>query len=405
MYNFRSFLAAKYKLIINLVTKTKDNLITIIPHGGCEIDGYNFINYKSDSALTFLHFLLENYGDKFEYQVCTGNNEREFLQNEATRLYPGLKIRMIQHPLIKNNKESESFYKSIARSKYVFTSQAIPLNYTTNKQKFYYLGYYACNLKNDFIEMYLNSKSKYNRTYTKFFSPSLLFSQLNSIVYSTPLNKFEVVGLVRNDNLLLPYDCPQLDKLIKETVDYPVQNVFLYTPTHRDYEWNGGETRYIMGFPLNNKTIESFLQQHKAIIIIKLHSHQNADVISKEMPKGILLHKSSQDFGLTELLQRADYLITDYTSAYYDFLIMDKPVLFNFYDYEKYKEERGFSFDPISSLWAGEEFTNQESMIDKMEKVMKEDTHKTQREFVRNLIFKYIDSNACKRVYNAVFDD
>lgn len=401
----KSLLASKYKLLVNFFTKTNDSLITIIPHGGCEIDGYNFINYKSDSALTFLHYLLEKYGDKFEYQVCTGNNERSFLQKEVARLYPKMKIRMIQHPLIKNDNSSEPFYKSVARSKYIFTSQALPLNYTTKKQRFFYLGYYACNLKNDFIDMYLNSKSKYNHTYTKFFTPSLLFSQLNSIVYSSPLKKFEITGLTRNDNLLSKYECHQLDKLIDESVDYPVKNVFLYTPTHRDYEWNGGEIRYIMGFPLDNNLIEKFLEQNNAVIIIKLHSHQNADVISKDIPKGILLHKSSHYFGLTELFQKANFLISDYTSAYYDYLVLDRPVLFNFYDYEKYQTTRGFSFDPITSLWAGEKFVNQESMIGKMKKVMKEDTYKSQRKFVRDLIFKYIDTKACERVYNRVFND
>lgn len=401
--------SALYKYYILLVTstiKTKKNLITIVPHGGCEIDGYNFMNYKSDSALTFLHFLIENYGNKYEYQVCTGNNERCYLQKEVSKRYPNIKVQMIQHPIIPNDKNSEPYFKSFARSKYIFTSEALSLTSPLKKeQEMYYLGYYACNLKNDYISHYIKAKNKYNRNYKKFFSPSLLFSQLNSIVYSVPLDKFNLVGLTRNDNLVQPYNCPQLDKLISDSVDYPVRNIFLYTPTHRDYEFHGGESRYIMGYPLDNKRIEEFLSSNNAIIIIKLHSHQNAKVISKEMPKGVILHKSSQHFGLTELLQKADYLITDYTSAYYDFLIMDRPVLFNFYDYEKYVATRGFSFNPIESLWAGEQFTNQDQMIEKMKMVMTNDTFKEQRKFVRNLIFKYIDSKTCERVYNTVFND
>lgn len=46
----------------------------------------------------------------------------------------------------------------------------------------------------------------------------------------------------------------------------------------------------------------------------------------------------------------SDVLITDYTSAYFDFLLLDKPVVFNFYDFEEYSETRGFSFTPIKTF-------------------------------------------------------
>ncbi|MCS2279479.1 CDP-glycerol glycerophosphotransferase family protein [Bacteroides thetaiotaomicron] len=40
-------------------------------------------------------------------------------------------------------------------------------------------------------------------------------------------------------------------------------------------------------------------------------------------------------------------MITDYTSTYFDFLLVNKPVIFNFYDIEEYRRVRGFSFEPI----------------------------------------------------------
>lgn len=396
------FIGTLIRKSINITTRKDKSLLTFIPHAGCEIDGYNFINYKSDSALTLFRYIVEKYGDNYKYQICAGDGELDKLQEQARLLFPNIEVKIIPHPLI----SKRSFYicRLLSGSSYIFTSQALPLNYILKSQCVYYLGYYSLNFKNDFIEKYISIGDKYNKTYTGYFSQSLLFSQLNSIVYNSPLSKFHISGLVRNDNLLKPYNCKILDEKINNSVSYEVKNVFLYTPTHRDYEEKIDCKRGIMGFDLDKNAVEEFLEQNNAIIIIKIHSHQNLEAIEKEIPKGIILHKSSHDFGLNELLQRANYLITDYTSAYYDFLLLDRPVLFNFYDYKKYEESRGFSFDPINSILAGEEFSNQETMLEKMKIVMSEDKFKEKRRFVRDLVYKYIDTKAAERVYNIVFN-
>jgi CDP-glycerol glycerophosphotransferase (TagB/SpsB family) len=46
------------------------------------------------------------------------------------------------------------------------------------------------------------------------------------------------------------------------------------------------------------------------------------------------------------MLPRLDALITDYSSIYFDYLLLDRPVLFFPYDLERYREdERGFYFE------------------------------------------------------------
>lgn len=387
---------------INTFTRKHDELLTFIPHGGCEIDGYNFNNYKSDSALTMFHYVVREYGDKYKYQIAAGCNEQYKLQKLADEIYPNLDVTIIVHPALA--KKRWHTCKVLSTSKYIFTSEAIPFDYINKTQNVYYLGYYSGNFKSDFNAHYLNYHKWYNRAYTNFFSTSFSFSQINALVYNVPLSKFIITGLVRNDNLLLPYQCPQLDEWIKSNVEYEVKKVFLYTPTHRDYERNKDIKRSILGFDINAVTLEKFLSDNNAVIIIKIHSHQNAEVLKKEIPKGILLHQASLNYGLNELLQRADYLITDYTSTYFDYLLLDRPVLFNFYDFEKYKTSRGFSFDPLDPILAGEKFSDQESMLEKMSMTMKNDTFKEKRKFVRDLLFKYKDTKAAERVYNYIFN-
>lgn len=392
--------------IIVSTTKEDGKSLTFIPHGGCEKDGYNLLNYKSDSALTMFRYIADNHGNKHKYQIAAGENEISRLQKIADEEYPCLDIRFFVHPgLCKSLKTRLRTCKSMSGSKYIFTSEAIPFDYISKEQKVYYLGYYSGNFKNDFIAHYQLHKKLYSRAYTNLFSTSYSFSQVNSLLYNIPLSRFVITGLVRNDNLLLPYNCSQLDNWIKSEVDYDVKHVFLYTPTHRDYEREKGVSeRSIMGFDILTKELEKFLADNKAVIIVKIHSAQNIDVLKKEVPKGVLLHKANSEFGLNELLQKADYLITDYTSTYFDYLLLDRPVLFNFYDFDIYKKTRGFNYDPIDSIIAGEIFIDQESMLEKMKQVMKEDHYKWKRKFVRDLIFKYQDSNAAQRVYEYIFN-
>ena len=48
---------------------------------------------------------------------------------------------------------------------------------------------------------------------------------------------------------------------------------------------------------------------------------------------------------LNDLMIISDILISDYSSIFFDFSIMEKPMLHFTYDYEKYSSNRGMYFD------------------------------------------------------------
>lgn len=51
------------------------------------------------------------------------------------------------------------------------------------------------------------------------------------------------------------------------------------------------------------------------------------------------------------ILNAVDILITDYSSIYFDFLLLDRPIIFTPIDYEEYKHNRGFLLEPFD-FWA-----------------------------------------------------
>ena len=291
-----------------------------------------------------------------------------------------------------------SAFKELMKSKYIFTCEESALPFKRKWHTHVFLSYFKP-FKDDYAYHHISKEEQCNNPLDICVSTSSTYSNIVAHAYDVSFSKFAVLGFSRDDMLLSKYDCPALDKAIKEAVDYEVKHVILYTPTHRDYETNNGTKRDVMGFRMNVERLETYLRTNNILLICKLHTKQNSDVIGSHNIKGLIVHTPSNDFGLCELLQRADVLITDYTSTYFDYLLLDRPVLFNFYDFDKYNATRGFSFDPLSSILAGGIFKDEASFYLTLEKAIGgNDGFKEKRHFVRDLMHKYIDCNSSERI-------
>ena len=182
----------------------------------------------------------------------------------------------------------------------------------------------------------------------------------------------------------------------------------MYTPTHRDYESNlsRNEIRSVLGFNYNAIEFAKFLKNNGIVFVCKLHPKQNALVVESDLPEGLILHKPDERYGLTELMQISDALVTDYTSVYFDYLLLDKPIIFNFYDLDLYKRERGVPCEPMSAISAGDIIVNEEQMKIALLNLDNNIVHyAAMRSLIRNLFYTNVDANSCKRVYNFIFGE
>ena len=395
---------------INYITNKDENMMVFISHGGCQKDKYNINNYKSDNSLSFFNYIIKNYGNKYKYRIAVDYNDFEKQKKIIRDSYPSdIDIDCFPYFNITGNKLNVlkikyiNLIKIFSKTKYIFSSEN-SLPFTKTKEQIYtILGYYIP-FKNDYNLKYVkhsNNRNKYICDY--YITTSLLSSQIISHTYDIPLYKFKVLGFSRNDNLLDNSKNDELVRQIKSRVDYKVNKIILYTPTHRDYERidETKESRQLLGFNFDKNKLETYLSNNGIIIICKVHSAQNTSAIIKRLPKGVVIFEANDSLGLCELMQNSDALITDYTSAYFDYLLLDKPVIFNFYDFDKYNEFRGFSFDPIDSILAGDIVTNEDNFYNALNNVINnKDTYKRKRNFVRNLVHKYIDQNSSERIYN-----
>ena len=117
---------------------------------------------------------------------------------------------------------------------------------------------------------------------------------------------------------------------IKEELNIPHdKKILLYAPTYRE--------KGNFKLPFNVKKLKKSLPGDDWVIVTKLH-YLN-DLVSK---KGII--DCTNYSSINNLLAISDLLITDYSSLFFDFSVLNKPIVFYQYDKEEYESDRGFMF-------------------------------------------------------------
>lgn len=100
-----------------------------------------------------------------------------------------------------------------------------------------------------------------------------------------------------------------------------------------------------------------------------------------------------------DLLRSADAMLSDYSSVYYDYLLLDRPIGLCWDDYEEYIKREGIIVDQDLILAGGEKLYNAGDLCGFITRLSAgEDLLREQRAAVRNLIHHYQDGQSAKRV-------
>ncbi len=384
--------------------RVKKGKCLFIPHPGfTKNDKASIINYKSDNCLIFVRYLLDNnlYKEKEIIVVSTtlerSQKEQEFCRNN----YPLANIKIIPNV-------SREVKTAWASSEYIVGSED-RFPYKKKKgQKYICLGYYPVSLKNDYFDTsnsIFGNRLKFAQEIDAISSCSLINSQMDSSAYSISFGLFSPIGKCRSDVMKKDENVLQVMNYFKNICkDYKFSKIILYTPTHRDYELSEFDIkRSILGFAVDKYRFEKFLKDNEILIICKLHPHQNAEILETEMPTGVINFTGNEYFGLVELMQVSDILMTDYSSAYIDYLLLDKPVVFNMYDLELYQQSRGLAFYPFKRICAGEIFTDEVSFYNALKETL---NNPNKYRFLRQELLDEMlthRTDVCKKTYESFF--
>jgi CDP-glycerol glycerophosphotransferase len=144
------------------------------------------------------------------------------------------------------------------------------------------------------------------------------------------------VGYPRNDRLAVA--TPADAAAVREKLGIrPGQRVVLYIPTHR--EWLPA------GRPVLDVDELARRLGPDAMLLVRAHYfHVSPSAVHDPEPRGTIVDVSAYSV-VEDLYLAADVMITDYSSAMFDYAVLDRPIVIHAPDWPTYQELRGVYFD------------------------------------------------------------
>ena len=171
--------------------------------------------------------------------------------------------------------------------------------------------------------------------------------------------------------------------------------IIQYAPTFRD---TAGDA--VSDNVLDLDRLSEFASRGKLIFVFKFHLSTDLSVKLKTY-NNIIVYNNSCD--IQPLLKLSDILITDYSSVCIDYLLLDRPMIFFAYDYEKYiTKDREMLFD-YDWITAGPKCCCQEELERAIGAYIEgKDDFVDKRREIRDIAFVQKDGNSSARVWNFI---
>ena len=275
-----------------------------------------------------------------EYQMYWSVDAR-FMDNFASQ-----ELRMIRRFTLK-------WIWIMATSKYWFTNSRMPMRIKKTKKTIYVQTWHGTPLKklafdmenvhirNATTDKYKDDFYRESRRWDYLLSPNRYSTDIFKRAFRFDQTIIEQ-GYPRNDILTTGNNTEYIGA-IKEKLGLPVdKKVILYAPTWRDNEFHetGG---YKFDLPIDLTLLkQKYGETH--VILLRMH-YLVAENFDLSTYAGFA-YDFSNGIDITDLYLVSDLLITDYSSVFFDYGILGRPILFYMYDIETYRDVlRGFYFD------------------------------------------------------------
>ncbi len=239
--------------------------------------------------------------------------------------------------------------------------------------------------------------------------PGELFVKTKSKFWSCPESKIVTIGYPRYDILLKGSE--EVRKYMKSLTK---NRTIIWMPTFRKSEQaDTPEAKVERKFDLpildnveQLKELNDYCKKNKLTIIVKRHPVQKKYSCEDENLSNVLFVSNEDlrehDVDLYAFMHETDALVTDYSSAAIDYLLLDKPIAFALDDFESYKNSRGFVFDDPREYMPGEHLYDFKDFKRFLEAVANnKDNYKAQRAKVRK-VTQNPTKNYCERVVKFV---
>ena len=255
------------------------------------------------------------------------------------------------------------YFYYLARAKYWVVNCKLPAYILKKENQVYLQTWHGTPLKRlghdivldnkdaTFYRSKMSAKEMYEtydidvRKYNYMISPNPYSTNVFESAFQINRERLIETGYPRND--ILVNTSKEEIEVLKEKMGLPKdKKVILYAPTWRDnsYVTQG----YTFKLQVDFKKWQDLLSD-EYVVIFKPH-YLIINDFNIQQYKGFV-YEASATSDIAELYLVSDILITDYSSVFFDYSILNRPMYFYMFDLEEYASElRGFYFDIYETL-------------------------------------------------------
>lgn len=232
-------------------------------------------------------------------------------------------------------------------------------------------------------------------------SSSPLYTDVFSSMFRLSKERIEDTGIPRNDVLFS--DIPGAELGLDENAFQKVQEerthgkkIVLYAPTFRDT----GDAHSFLEEKEALQKLDALMQNSNALFLVKIHPFMKIKIPEGEYRNILFANPNTDSYPLLKL---ADVLVTDYSSIFVDFLLLNRPEIFFAYDLEKYMtKDRELYFD-YNDFTPGPKARTLDELLQALQETLQgKDDFQNKREQQLKLCFTHKDGNASERIFEVV---
>ena len=241
------------------------------------------------------------------------------------------------------------------------------------------------------IVKFLDRKGKH------FLSSTSEFLSENILQYAFEIDRSQIIdfGYPRTDILRFSKEeirvfCNKYSRNLLPYIDQ-IENrkVILYMPTFRDDDYE-----YFNKANIDFERLNNALVRNNSLFFIKLHPLTNSNINIDRYSNLISIRN---DVDIYPFLKYTDYLVTDYSSIFFDYLVLNKEIIFVPYDIEKYTAKRELYFD-YKNFVPGVQYDTFDVFINEIDNLENLDYSQKRNELYKLIMNEY-KYDACEKTY------
>lgn len=383
MFTSRKHMYRTLNLYVFNKMRQKDNWIVFESFVGRNYSGQPKYIYQ---------YLQKNYGDKYKY-IWIVNDKKLEIDGKCKKI----------------KRFGLGYYYYMTRSKYWVNNMRQPHAYPKRDSQIMLETWHGTPLKKLVFDMddvhsanpkYKQIVYKQSRKWDYLLSDNPFSTEKFQSCFMFDKEKIIELGYPANDPLYDP-DIKERAVELKKKMGIPLdKKVLLYAPTWRDDD-SYGAGEYKFNLALDLKRLKAELGD-EYVILLRMH-YWIVDKLDLTDVSDFVVNVSSYS-DITDIYIVSDICMTDYSSVFFDYANLKRPILFYMYDLEKYRDVlRGFYLDVEKEL-PGPILTDNDQVLDALKNISKvQDEYKEKYEIFYDRFCCIDDGHAAERVCEKVF--